>query len=112
MKNLDKYEAFIATAPEIERKGKTVPYTSLNGYMFTLLNKEGEIGIRLPKGQQEEFKIKYDSTIFKSHGAVMKDYVLVPDSMFDNLELLKPLLIDNFNYVNSLPPKPTSKKKK
>lgn len=112
MKNLDKYEAFIATVPEIERKGKTVPYTSANGYMFTLLNKEGEIGIRLSKEQQEQFKNLYDATIYKSHGAVMKDYVLVPESIHDDLELLKLILLDSYDFANSLPPKPSTKKKK
>jgi len=51
-----------------------MPYTSANGYMFSLLNKAGEFGIRLPKERGTEFKEKYNSTIFKSHGAIIKDY--------------------------------------
>ncbi len=40
----DLYDQLIARCPRIERKGKTMPYTSANGYMFSLLNKAGEIG--------------------------------------------------------------------
>ncbi|MHA1904738.1 MAG: hypothetical protein ACW977_12310 [Candidatus Thorarchaeota archaeon] len=45
---LNLYEKLIATIPEIERKGKTMPYTSHNGHMFTLLAKSESLGIRLP----------------------------------------------------------------
>jgi len=41
------YEALIATHPKIERKGKSNPYTSVNGHMFSYLSKEGELGLRL-----------------------------------------------------------------
>lgn len=48
------YESAIARAG-LERKGKTMPYTSSNGYMFSQLNKDLEIGIRLSKADTEEF---------------------------------------------------------
>ena len=35
------YEKLIATNPAVERKGDTMPYTSLNGHMFSLLAKDG-----------------------------------------------------------------------
>jgi hypothetical protein len=35
------YEALIATHPEVERKGKSSPYTSINGNMFTILSADG-----------------------------------------------------------------------
>jgi hypothetical protein len=38
---LDSCEKLIATNPNVERKGATVPYTSLNGHMFSYLSKEG-----------------------------------------------------------------------
>lgn len=49
------YDALIAKCPRFERKGKTMPYTSANGYMFSLLNKAGEIGIRCSKEAQEKY---------------------------------------------------------
>ncbi len=110
-KKLKIYDEIVALCPEIERKGKTMAYTSSNGYMFSLLNKEAEIGIRLSKESQEIFKEKYDSTIFKSHGAVMRDYVLVTDAMLTDLKMVAKYLKESYAYVNSLPPKATKKKK-
>ena len=36
---LKLYDELISKCPRFERKGKTMPYTSANGYMFSLLNK-------------------------------------------------------------------------
>ncbi len=46
---LKLYDELVAQCPNFERKGKTVPYTSANGYMFSLLNKDAEFGIRFLK---------------------------------------------------------------
>ena len=40
------YDEIVSKCKRFERKGKTVPYTSANGHMFSLLNKAGEIGFR------------------------------------------------------------------
>jgi hypothetical protein len=106
MKNRDVYDALVAKLPHIERKGKTMPYTSSNGYMFSLLNKAGEIGIRLPKASAAAFMEKYEgSGPFLSHGAVMRDYVLVPENLFEQLDLLAGYLDESYHYVMTLPPK-------
>ena len=47
------YDELISKCSRFERKGKTVPYTSANGHMFSLLNKAGEIGIRFSKEIQK-----------------------------------------------------------
>lgn len=88
-----------------ERKGKKMIYTSSNGYMFTLLNKAGEIGIRLPKDEAEKFKINYNSDDYYSHGAKMRDYVLVPEFLYNNKSLLVNYFEQSFDYVNTLKPK-------
>lgn len=104
-KTVEIYDQLVAKCSNFERKGKTVPYTSANGYMFSLVNKEGEIGIRLPKTLQKEFMEKYSTTGFKSHGANMKDYVLVPESLRSDLDLLADYLERSYQYVMSLKPK-------
>ena len=48
------YDQIVAESG-LERKGKTMPYTSANGYMFSQLNKNGEIGIRLSKEDGNAF---------------------------------------------------------
>lgn len=66
------YDRLIEMNPNFERKGKTVPYTSVNGHMFSQLNKAGEIGIRLSKEDGERFMKEHQTTVFKSYGSVMR----------------------------------------
>jgi TfoX/Sxy family transcriptional regulator of competence genes len=110
---LAAYEALIDTHPEIERKGKNNPYTSVNGHMFSTLSPHsGELGLRLPKDEREAFLEKYDTQLFESYGAVMKEYVAVPRSLLMNTEELKDYFRISYDYVKSLKPKPTKRKKK
>lgn len=102
---LELYDALVAKFPQFKRKGKTVPYTSANGYMFSMINKEAEFGIRLPKSTQESFKAKYNSREFLSHGSIMRDYVWIPDELLAKPEELFPYLQESFDFVMSLPPK-------
>ena len=102
---LEFYDSLIAMNPNFERKGKTVPYTSANGHMFSILNKDGEIGIRLPKESGEAFMKTYQTTRFKSHGAYMRGYVLIPKNLYVDRALLSKTLQEAFEYVMSLEPK-------
>lgn len=102
---LKVYDALVAKCPRFERKGKTMPYTSANGYMFSLLNKDAEFGIRFSKDVQEKYIKEFQSTLFKSHGAIIKGYVLIPDNMLNDLEKLAEYLNESYDYVMSLDPK-------
>lgn len=97
----------IAAAAGIERKGKTMAYTSSNGYMFSLLNKAGEFGIRLSKEDTRTFLESYpDCGEFRSHGARMREYVLIPESLLtSNKKLVTSYLKKGHTYVNTLKPK-------
>ena len=99
------YDKLVDLCPRFERKGKTMPYTSANGYMFSLLNKDAELGIRLSKESGERFKEEHETTIFRSYGAVIRGYVLIPDAMLDDLETLATYLDEAYDYVMSLEPK-------
>ena len=55
---LEFYEKLVASLPGVERKGATVPYTSLNGHMFSYLSKEGKLALRLPEQARAEFIAK------------------------------------------------------
>lgn len=102
---LKTYDALVAKCSRFKRKGKTMPYTSANGYMFSLFNKAGEIGIRFSKEVQQKYIKEFDTTIYKSYGATMKGYILIPESMLENLDKLAEYLDESFDYVMSLPPK-------
>ena len=104
-KRLEIYDALVAKCPRFERKGKTMPYTSANGYMFSLLNKDGELGIRFSKDVQQKYLEVFDTTLYKSYGAIMKGYVLIPDSMLEDLDTLAVYLNESYEYVLTLEPK-------
>ena len=99
---LELYDKLVAICPRFDRKGKTVPYTSANGHMFSLLNKDGQLGFRYSKSVQEKYIQEFDTTILKSHGAVMKGYVLIPDHMFEDLDKLAVYLNESYDYVMTL----------
>ena len=108
---VELYEALIATIPEIERKGDANPYTSLNGNMFTLFHQSQTLAIRLPDGEREKFLKKYKTTLFEAYGAVMKEYVRVPDSLLGNTRELGKYLEMSYEYAKTLKPKATTRKK-
>jgi hypothetical protein len=107
---VELYEKLIATVPQIERKGAANPYTSLNGNMFTLLHQSETLAIRLPEGKREEFLKKYKTTLFEAYGAVMKEYVAVPDALLENTKELKKHLEASYEYAKMLKAKPSKKK--
>ena len=107
--NVDLYDKLIATNPKIERKGAANPYTSLNGNMFTLLH-QSSLAIRLPEDKREEFLRKYNTTLFKAYGTVMKEYVAVPDALLKKTKELQKYLEFSYEYAKTLKPKPTKKK--
>lgn len=102
---LKVYDSITEACDGFERKGKKMIYTSSNGYMFTLLNKNAEIGIRLPKDEATKFMETYNTGNYYSYSAKMKDYVLVPESLWADKTLMIQFFKRSFDYVNSLPPK-------
>jgi hypothetical protein len=104
-KRLEIFDAIVAKCPRFERKGKSMIYTSANGHMFGLLNKAGEIGFRYDKETQEKYIKEFNSDYYKSYGATMKGYVLIPESMLNDLDRLAELLNESYDYVMSLDPK-------
>jgi hypothetical protein len=104
------YDKLLATNPKIERKGAANPYTSLNGHMFTYLNPSGVLALRLPEKERAEFLEKYKTTLFEAYGAVMKEYVTVPDSLLKKTKELRKSLELSYAYIQTLRPKPTKKK--
>lgn len=114
---LKLYDALIAMNPKIERKGKTMPYTSLNGNMFSFLTKEGRLALRLSAADREAFIERHKPRPCEQHGVVMKEYVEVPPRLLKATAELRPYFDLSVAYAKSLKPKPTtrgarSKKKK
>jgi len=109
---VELYERLIATIPDIERKGAANPYTAMNGNMFTLLHQSKTLAIRLPEDERRAFLKKYKTTLFEAYGAVMQEYVTVPDALLKNTAELGKYLAASYEYAKKLKPKATTKKKK
>ncbi len=105
MKKLALYEALVARCPRFVRKGKSMAYTSANGYMFSQLNKDGELGIRFSREVQKRYMRQWDTTYFTSYGATMRGYILIPERLWNDLDTLARLLDESYDYVMSLDPK-------
>jgi|SRR5215471_3372078 len=105
------YDALIATRPGVDRKGDTVPYTSLNGHMFSALHKDGTVALRLPEAKRETFLKKYRTTLASHYGVVQPEYVVVPDALLAKTRELAPFFAASYEYVAALKPKPAGKKK-
>ena len=108
---IDRFDELIASIPEIARKGDTVPYTSLNGNMFTQMNKSGSVGLRLSKEHRERFMEQYDAELFETYNTIMKEYVCVPDVLLERTDELREYLALSYEYARTLKPKPTTKKR-
>ena len=106
---LERYDALIRERPHIERKGVGLPYTSVNGHMFSFLSAAGSLALRLPAVKREEFLAKYGTTLFVAHGTVLKEYVEVPEKLFSDTADLLPYIDQSYEYAQSLKPKPPRK---
>lgn len=109
---LELYESLVAHFPDIKRKGAKNPYTSLNGHMFSFLMQDGTLAIRLSKDQRTAFMDEFKTEQPVTYNTVMKEYVSVPDGMLQDTEQMIPYFQMSLDYVSSLKPKPTTKKKK
>jgi hypothetical protein len=80
--------------------------------MFSYLSKEGKLQLRLPDGEREAFLKKYKTKLCEAYGKIQPEYVEVPDALLASTRELKRFFDSSYNYVSSLKPKPTAKKKK
>ncbi|MBW3539337.1 MAG: hypothetical protein KY476_03635 [Planctomycetes bacterium] len=109
---LELYEKLVATTPNVERKGATMPYTSVNGHMFSFLTAAGTLALRLPAEEREAFLKKFKTRLCEQHGRVMQEYVEVPDALFEKTHELKAFFDVSVAYVSALKPKRTTRKDK
>jgi len=104
------FDKLIATNPEIERKGSDNAYAAVNGNMFLLMQPTGTLAMRLPDSTRAEFLKKYKTKLYEAYGAVMKEYVTVPDALLGRTKELEKYLELSYEYAKGLRPKPSKKK--
>lgn len=103
---IELFRRLVETIPEIEFKGgKKLPYTSINGHMFSQMTKAGTLGLRLGKEEREAFLETFQTTLLTNYGTVMKEYVAVPDALLNDTEQLSQYLQQSYAYAQTLKPK-------
>jgi len=95
----DLYTQLIATLSGVELKGKTMPYTSLNGHMYSFLSKEGKVGLRLSSDDLSEAIQAYDTELMVQHGRTMKEYLRIPESLLNDIGNLATLLQQHRSHI-------------
>ena len=107
---VEQYDQIIATQPGVQRKGASIPYTALNGHMFSYLAETGTLVLRLPATERSAFLARYATTLHEAYGIVQKEYVDVPEALFADIRALQPFFALSYAYVAGLKPKPTRRK--
>ena len=107
---LERYERLVATAG-LQRKGDTVPYTALNGNMFSYLDQQGQLALRLPAEARAAFLAQYPTPPVNPYGVVQPEYVYVPADLLADTVALAPLFAQSVAYARGLKPKPTTQKR-
>jgi hypothetical protein len=107
---LASYERAVATLPGVERKGATVPYTSVNGNMFSYLGPTGTLALRLSSADRKAFIARFHATLHEAYGVVQKEYLTVPDDLLADTQAIAPYMAASYAYVSALRPKSTTRK--
>ncbi len=90
-------------------KGAKNPYTSRNGHMFSFLDIDGAMALRLPDDLRSAFLATYDSGPVRQYGSVMQGYVSVPDGLLRATAELAAWFTNSHDWIGTLEPKPTRK---
>ena len=109
---VELYDKLIETLPDQKRKGAASAYTSLNGHMFSFVDKTGEFAFRYSEKRKKELIEELGGKESIQYNSVMRGYVVFPEKMMDDFDKLAELFKESYEYIASLPPKPTKKKKK
>jgi TfoX/Sxy family transcriptional regulator of competence genes len=107
---LASYDRLIGTLPGVDRKGASMPYTSVNGNMFSYLFDKGSLALRLSPADRDAFRAHFKTQLHEAHGTVQKEYVDVPDALLDDLSQLETWFVASHSYTSGLKPKPTTRR--
>ena len=107
---LTAYTAAVeASSSGAEVKGAKNPYTSRHGHMFSFLDADGTMAIRLSDEMTEEFRADFDSGDVTQYGATMRGYSSVPAALLVDTATISSWFDRSWEWIGSLPPKPTTK---
>lgn len=107
---LEQYITVVDAADaDSEVKGAKNPYTSRNGHMFSFLDPEGAMALRLSDELGEDFLDSYESGPVIQYNSVMRGYVSIPDDLLSNTSEIAEWFTKAYDWIGSIPAKPTKK---
>lgn len=107
---LEEYTAVVTqSGADCQVKGAKNPYTSRNGHMFSFLDGEGRMALRLSDELRDEFAADYDAGPVLSYGSVMRGYVYIPDELRADVPEAAAWFSKSHGWIGTLEPKPTKK---
>ena len=106
---LTVYQSLVDKTPNLEIKGAKSNYTSLNGNMFSFLSTENQLALRFSDDDRTAFLAKHPGMECYQYGALMKHYVMIPETLLDNKRQMNALFKKCYANAQSLKPKPTKR---
>ncbi len=106
---LERYAAVVERAGHAV-KGAKNPYTSRNGHMFSFLDGDGTMALRLSPELSDQFGSRYETGPVVQYGSVMRGYVSVPDELLSDTEGLQSWFQKAYDWIGTLEPKPPKKR--
>ena len=101
---LERYAAVVEGAGDVV-KGAKNPYTSRNGHMFSFLDPDGQMAIRLSDELADDFLSTYESGPVVQYGSVMRGYVSIPDDLLTDTDELVSWFEKSYEWIGTLEPK-------
>ena len=77
--------------------------------MFSFLDADGTMAIRLSDGLADEFLSTYESGPVIQYGSVMRGYVSVPDDLLNDTDEIGSWFKKSHEWIGTLEPKATKK---
>ncbi len=106
---LSRYEEIVAEYPDLKVKGKANKYTAMNGNMFSALQKDGVLTVRLSDADKKAYNEEHGTSDVIFYGAVMRGYVYVTREIWTDDARLRALFKQCVEHAQTLKPKPTKK---
>ena len=107
-----QYRAAVeASAADVAVKGAKIPYTSRNGHMFSFLDADGSLAMRLPDDLRADFEREYETHPVVQYGAVMRGYVAIPPGLLADERALASWFDRAYQWIGTLPPKSANGKR-
>ncbi|WP_297104703.1 TfoX/Sxy family protein [uncultured Devosia sp.] len=106
------YRAAVAATEGCELKGATMPYTSINGNMYSFLDKKGVVAVRLGEVERAELEQIGGEPYVHESGAAMKEYVSLPMGILSDEKRAAEWLCRSLAFAGTLKPKATARSTK